>query len=454
MFVLCPGIKSWAVDDNDINIATEKSGDETTLTMTALDAVKLAGRLVDTGDYEHANQILIMMPETNNLPVEIERWYLIAQIAQRSGDYDTAIKIYRKILDDQPDLVKIRYELALCYMAKKQWYRADYHLRLAMAGADIPPNVKQAMMYYRWVARQNKNWNVWFNFGAAPDNNVNQASGERLCGLWNGWFSGCSNSTKPEEAIGYNVVLGGNYEFKLSENWRWKNEANVYSNMYDKKEYDDLYLSASTGPRYVWERGDVWLAGIAARRWYGREEYNWSAGLKLDTNYDFTRKLSAGLSLRVLDNKYDKYDYMDGQTYSSNARVSYSLDATKYIILHGGVDRDTAKIDSYADWRYSTGVGFGAVLPWGFHIYLEPSFMWTNYDAPRWTVVSKNNILQWEQITERDFLQRYSVSLSNNKFDIWGFVPTITISYTHRDSNIKNREYDKTTIEFSFQQRF
>ena len=432
----------------------QHSDDNKTITMSALDAVKLAGRLMDAGDYEHAKQILTMMPQTNNLPVEIERWYLLAQMAQHSGDFDTAIKIYRKILDDQPDLVKIRYELALCYMAKHQWYRADYHLRLAMAGADIPPHMKQAMMYYRWIARKNKNWNAWFNFGAAPDNNVNMASGDRICGVWYGLMDGCSDSATPEKAIGYNVTLGGNYEFKLSEHWRWKNEGNIYANIYDKHRYDDLYLSASTGPRYVWERGDVWLAGVGARRWYGRSGYNWSAGARLDTNYDFTRKLSGGLSLRVLENKYDEYDFIDGQTYSSNARVSYSLDSTKYFNLRLGVERDTARESAYADWRYSTGIGFGAVLPWGFHIYIEPSFIWTNYDAPRLVAVSENNIIGWRQITERDFLQRYSVSLSNNKFDIWGFVPTLTVSYTHRDSNIPLRDYDKTTVEFSFQQRF
>ncbi|MBO7066456.1 MAG: tetratricopeptide repeat protein, partial [Alphaproteobacteria bacterium] len=104
--------------------------------MSALDAVKHAGHLVFLGDYDQATKILTQMPQTDNLPVEIERWYLLAQMEQKKGNLDEAIKIYRKILDDQPDLVKIRYELALCYMAKHQWYRADYHLRLAMAGAD------------------------------------------------------------------------------------------------------------------------------------------------------------------------------------------------------------------------------------------------------------------------------------------------------------------------------
>ena len=436
-----------------------------TVNISTLDAVKIAGNLVENGDYTQATRILTMMPETNNLSVEIERWYLIAQMAQKRGDYDTAIKIYRKILDDQPDLAKIRYELALCYMAKKQWYRADYHLRLAMAGSDIPPEIKQQMMYYRWIARQNKNWNVWFNFGAAPDNNINQASSEQVCGnvVCAGNFCIVPNgqvclNQKPEQAIGYNFILGGNYELHISEHWRWKNEGNLYTNLYNKHKYDDLYLSGATGPRYIWSHGDVWLAGIATRRWYGWDRYNHSIGGKIDTNYDWTRKLSTGLSLRITDNKFDDYDNygyaLNGNTYASNARISYSLDANKYIILRGGVDRETAKINAYENWIYSGSIGFGAELPYGFSVYLEPYFYWTYYDNPRAFRVVENNVVFQKLITEHNFVQRYAVSVSNNKFDVWGFVPTITFSYTKRDSNVKYREYDKTTIEFTMQQKF
>ena len=88
--------------------------------------------------------------------------------------------------------------------------------------------------------------------------------------------------------------------------------------------------------------------------------------------------------------------------------------------------------------------------PWGFHVYAEPSVYWTRYDDQRWTV--KDNTFQ--EITEHDFTHRYALSLSNNKLDIWGFVPTMTVSYTRRESNIWQREYDKTAIEFTMQQRF
>ena len=418
--------------------------------MSALEAVKIAGDMVYTGNYNQAQDILVKMPQTNSLPVEIERWYLLAQIEQKKGNIDEAIRIYRKILDQQPDLVKIRYELAICYMMKEQWYRADYHLRLAMAATDIPEDVKHRMMYLRYVARKNKNWNVWFNFGAAPDNNVNQAVGGKEC-IKNEWGVFCRDLPEPEKAVGTNLMLGGNYEFKLSDHWRWKNDAMIYTNIYDKHKYDDLYLSSSTGPRYVWENGDVWLAGIINRRWYGWDRYNWAYGGKLDINYDWSRKLSSGLSLRMMDNKYDEYgDWMDGQLYTVMPHIMYSLDATKYIVLRGIFERETAEVDAYANRKYGGSIGFGAEIPYGFHIYFEPYYSWVNYDGDRWVVKSNT----YKPVKEKDFLQRYSLSLSNNKFEVWGFVPTVTFGYTKKDSNVHAREYEKWTAEFTFQQRF
>lgn len=430
----------------------EKSAPVKNVVMSATDVVKMAGDLVYAGQYARAQDILFQMPQTNSIPIEIERWYLLAQIEQKKGNFDEAIKIYRKILDDQPDLSKIRYELAICYMEKGQWYRADYHLRLAMAGADIPPEIRQRMMYLRYIVRQNKRWNVWFNFGAAPDTNVNQATGGKECVITDIYGNmACRNLPDPEGAVGYNLMLGGNYEFRLSDNWRWKSDANIYTNIYDKHIYDDLYLSASTGPRYVWERGDVWLAGVANRRWYGWNRYNWALGGKLDINYDFTRKLSSGLLFRIMDNKFDEYgQYMDGQTYTTMPHISYSIDSTTYVVLRGTLEHETAKYDAYANNKYGFSVGVGSELGAGFHIYLEPNFMWTKYEGER--VYIKDNVPVVGQ--ERDFLQRYSLSLSNNKFDFWGFVPTITVSYTNKDSNIHSREYEKISAEFTFQQRF
>jgi hypothetical protein len=237
----------------------------------------------------------------------------------------------------------------------------------------------------------------------------------------------------------------------LSDHWRWKSDANIYSNTYNNHDYDDLYLSASTGPRYIWSRGDIWLAGIGAKRYYGGEDYNYSYGAKIDTNYDFTRKLSGGLYLRYMENKYDEYGpFLNGQTYSTNVRLVYSFNARLYSVLRTGLTREDTINPTYSYWQPSFAVGVGIELPYGFHIYAEPSFYTSKYDAAQWVVKDDS----FAQVTERDFVQRYALSISNNKFDVWGFVPTFTISYTKRDSNIWQREFQKTTLEFTMQQRF
>ena len=429
--------------DNDDKKSTE-------ITMTTTQAMQLAGQLVNNGDYEHAYQMLTMMPDTGNGELETERCFLLAQIASRRGDIDGAIRIYQKILDARPDAARVRFELALCYMHQGRWSRADYHLRLAMAGDDLSDDAKRMMNYYRYVVRQNKNWNVYFNFGAAPDNNVNNATGGDEC-LMTIFGPFCRKLSEPESAVGANFQLGGDYEFKLSDQWRWKSDVGIYTNIYDKHDYDDLYLTASTGPRYLWSRGDVWLAGVAARRWYGWDRYNWSAGAKLNTNYDFTRKLSGGLYLQFLDNKYDDYgDILDGQTYSGTARLTYSFNARLYMTVRGGVARNTAINDAYAYWQPNVAIGIGAELPWGFSVYGEPSVYWTRYDDGLYTAHNG----AWTKITAHDFTHRYSLSVSNNKLDVWGFVPTLTVSYTQRDSNLWQREFKKNAIEFTMMQRF
>ena len=115
--------------------------------MTPSQVMQLAGALVDKRDFEHATQLLTKTPQTGVLPLEIERWFLLGQIAQKQGDYDQAIEIYRKLLDSFPDLSRVRFELAVCYMHSEKWQRADYHLRLAMADDDLPTSVKNLMNY-------------------------------------------------------------------------------------------------------------------------------------------------------------------------------------------------------------------------------------------------------------------------------------------------------------------
>lgn len=45
----------------------------------------------------------------------------------------------------------------------------------------------------------------------------------------------CNTLDEPEKDVGFNITAGGNYEFKLSDNWRLRNEAMIYNSKYSDK---------------------------------------------------------------------------------------------------------------------------------------------------------------------------------------------------------------------------
>ena len=402
------------------------------------------------GDGKTADTIYYNLLTSSDGDARNNSAFVLAQKAVAEERFSDAVLYFRWMLQNNPDLPRVHFDLALCYMKLGYWSRADYHLRMAMAAPDLPPDMVALMQTYRHLVRQNKNWGVTFNFGAAPDSNVNNAVGGTEC-INTPYGILCHDLNDPESAVGYNFTLGGHYEFRLSDDWRLKSEGYIYTNIYNLHEYDDFYLSFATGPRYIWSRGDIWLAATANRRWYGWDEYSWALGAKLDVNYDFTRRMSGALHLGFSNNAYDEFDeFLSGDTYTAFARIVYNLTPRTYITLRSGVTREDTTDTAYSYWQPSVAFGIGFDLPYDFHIYLEPSVYWSWYDSAR--LVADNGALT--QITEHNFTGRYSASVSNNKFNIHGFVPAFVFSYARRDSNIWQREFDKFTIEFTIRQRF
>ena len=93
----------------------------------------------------------------------------------------------------------------------------------------------------------------------------------------------CNELPDPEKAVGFNVSFGANYEFKLSDNWRLRNEFMVYNSSYDKSEYDDLYLAYNVGGRYIFKGGEVFTGLAMNRRWLDHTPYSYSVGVKVNS---------------------------------------------------------------------------------------------------------------------------------------------------------------------------
>lgn len=448
------------VESNDVSkentIPEEKEesqkndkSDEKVLKLNPVQIINLAKKLIEEKKYDAAMVFLTKSP-FNVRELEIERLHLIASIYIAEGKLDDAIEIYRFILDYQPNIPSIRLKLAELYLMQGSYYKADYHFRLAATDKNLPEEVQKNIAMALYFVRQNKNWNFWFNFGAAPDNNVNNATGGEQCINYYGLIL-CNQLADKEKAVGFNVAFGGNYELKLSDRWRLRNEAVIYNSTYNKSEYDDLYLSYVLGPKYVWGRGEVFTGLTMSRRWLDHQPYNKTLGGRVDLDYDITKHLSAALSTYFTPTYYDDYhNLLDGDVYGVRARLFYTFDASKYLAFKFGFEKENTEEKMYANNKKSYGIGFGVELPYGFSMYVEPSILFTDYKDERPVVKDYSYVY----IKEADITRKYMLNLSNRNIKFWGFVPTLTYTYTDKSSNIWQKEYAKSTVEFTVNQRF
>jgi tetratricopeptide (TPR) repeat protein len=416
--------------------------------LSEAEAFILAKKMLERGDFDDARAILENITLDGNTEFEIERKFLLGQIALARSDYDTAIGYFREILADHPDIARVRLDLAAAYMRRGSYYKADYHLRLAASG-ELPPAVQLNAARMLYEIRANKNWSMYLNFGLSPDNNVGNATeGIQCITFWG--LELCNQLPDRESDVGRNVSAGGTFEFGLGERWRLKNDFGVYATKYDNPAYDDIYTYASTGPRYVYGGGDVWLALAGTRRWVAHSPYSWQAGLKTETNYEITKRLSANVGLKYMPTKYDTYSILDGETHGANLSLAYALAPSQYVVFRTGVEKENTDDEAYSNRRASFALGYGVEVPWGFSIYFEPSVQFADYDTE--SLYVKNG--GFEPIRRRDRIYKYTVAVLNRKIDMYGFTPQLSYSYIDRRSNVWQSEFDKNTFEVILTQRF
>ena len=69
--------------------------------------------------------------------------YMLAQVALREKDLPQATAIFRKMLAENPALLRVRYELAYLYFLQKEDDSARYHARLALTDKNLLSQIKQ-----------------------------------------------------------------------------------------------------------------------------------------------------------------------------------------------------------------------------------------------------------------------------------------------------------------------
>ncbi len=367
--------------------------------------------------------------------------------ATRDGKLDEAIAAFRAILVNQPELVRVRLELAYAFFLKEEDRRAKRHFEQVLAG-DLPPAVVANLRRFLQVMRQRRRWEAWFGAAIAPDSNLNAASGERTIFLDTDFgrlpFT-LDDPAKPESGLGLSLWGGGEYQHPLTDHRRLRIGANASLREYRGREFDRQSLALHLGPRWLIDaRSEASLLATVDRQWTaGRPETD-RFGLRLEADRRLTPRLSISAQTSAARRNCRGCGHLDGPEGEISLGASWIARPTLRLGGNVGWNWSRAKVEHWRSRGPQVSLGATLALPKGFTLGLRTALERTDYQgsgAAHHTIDRKSR---------RDETRTFTFSVHNRALTLRGFSPRLSLIREERHTNAQALDFERNRAELSF----
>lgn len=370
--------------------------------------------------------------------------YARARLAHARGQYAQAIDAYRMILADKPELTPVRLYLAQALFENRQNEAASFQLEKIRA--DHPPAEVSAMVeQYLLAIRRRNGWRVdgWVNY--LNDNNVNNASDQRVISI-NGQATNlmltADSLPKKAQGLGYGVNIAR--EVFVSDQNAITGSVSVNAKTYwNQHDYDDVMARANLGYQRQTARFYGAVVPFYQNRRFANQAYSDTYGVRLSTSYMLKPDWQVGGAYEYGRNRYEERAYLNGAYHFMSLSASYALSAATQVVAGVDVTRDQTQDTSDSSWR--TGLRAGVTYDFGSGIsaQVQGSVARKRFDAPNFFNVRRD---------DREY--NATMTLWNRRWYIWGVMPKINLEVQKTTSNISLYAYQKQRVYLSLDRRF
>lgn len=408
--------------------------------LSASDVEAIAGRLIDAGRYDEAQLLLDRLAADN--AGGVEREFLGGMIAMARKDYARAERLFRRILESDPSLVRVRLELARTLFLARKDEAADYHFKLAIA--QHPPKAVIAnIARFREAIRARRAWRFNINVGIAPDSNINSATDkERLDIL------GLPFKLDPgaRARSGTGLIAGADASIRLFRDSKLPLYLGVYGRMlrYPDHDFDDIYIGGEAGPECRLSGGRLRIAATGMERWYGGKHLLTSLGGRLNFDKVIGGKLGLETWLSARHNAYSRRSDVDGWDIEAGMSANRALGPSTLGFAYGSVQRGIANDPGQSNWQGRIGLGVLKEIGWGLRPQIALEVGRQINDAPL-ALLNK---------TRRDWRLQASAGIYKRDWNIAGFAPSLRLIYTRNFSTVDLYDQKRVRAEFGVAKAF
>jgi tetratricopeptide (TPR) repeat protein len=409
-----------------------------TVELSMEEAIALATRLLVEGKTARAESVVRALEQ--HAPDDPQVLFLAAQIDLQQAEYASAVRILRRLLSSNPEVVRVRLELARALFLARDYEAARYHFDLVL-GQDLPDAVRQNVYRYLTAIEAETTW-LSLSVYVGPDSNPTSATSAQTIDILGQTFE-LNPDARAKKAVGLVAFAQARWAFG-PENRAFV-RGNVELREFPDSHADYAYLQSTLGQNLV-SGNTVWTmeAGPLGALYQGRALY--AGGLvRLSHASPVTPRLlsSQSVSVRRLD-YYDDFEYLSAEQGWIGGDLRYAIDPTSGISAGLQLIRSRAQESAYS---YST-LEFSAVynkeLRRRFNASVRVAASRTEYDG---------ELALFEKV-RADTLFAVDVNLVARDWSVHGFAPLLAVGASWNDSTIALFEYTRQYLGVGFTRNF
>jgi len=402
----------------------------------------LAEQLAERGAMDHAVEILKTLSRDPRPDFRAEARVRIARLLQARGDREGALYWFRQLLDERPDAAAVRIELAALLKQMGQPKAAVRELRRAEA-AGLPKDAARIVRNAASVLQDNAPLSASLSVGVAPDTNINSATTARTVDIFGLPFA-LSRDGRATSGIG--LTFNGQVvnRMHIDPSIRLITEANASGNLYRSGSFNDVVLSADSGPELPVGHSRVRPAVQIGTRFFGQPRLYNFYGVSLGSLSPVGIKGQVELTASVVDFVYnaERRD-QSGPSYSIGFAYDRVLSPRLSVRLGTNLSRVSARDSQYSSVAYTVDLLCSRDFP-GLTVFARGVFTALNGDSD----------FSFFEKPRRDRVYSIDSGVTFRNVRLLGLSPSIRMSYTHSSSVIDLYRFHRLRFEASLEKAF
>lgn len=312
-----------------------------------------------------------------NDPANVDINFYYGLTAAATGDHESAAMAFDRILVINPDLPRVKLELARAYYNLKLYSVAEMYFREVVADQGVPPNVRANVQGFLSTIDSMRNphdFSGMFSMSLEYDTNPTVSPGNSY--LLPGFQQPVTSDEEDDWLGTYMLALNHRYGYP-GKRYSWNSSVIAYRSAYDEQSVLDLkFFRFLTGPRMQWNDWIFSLSGGASHMDKHNDDYMRAYSGMLGASYMIRRDLSLNSALSIEDRKY----YESEENDTANVRVAlgptyvWSGNVLRATVAYERNNAD-GEHEAYnrfeADFRYQRRLPYQITLDAGFRYYFS-----------------------------------------------------------------------------------